>query len=95
MEAYRRQTKRIPHAPISIQHDMERQHQAVEEGETRNVFKARDHLGTGIEPILPRDIGRGVPRVGYTPIIGDEQNGSGVEHRCQCSDLPPHPTSGM
>jgi len=33
---------------------MERHDQAVEEGETRDALKELDHLGTRIEPILPR-----------------------------------------
>jgi hypothetical protein len=33
---------------------MEHQHHAMEEGETGDALKARDHLGAGIEPILPR-----------------------------------------
>jgi hypothetical protein len=35
-------------------HDMERHDQAVEEGEPRDALTELDHLGTGIEPILPR-----------------------------------------
>ena len=35
-------------------HHMEGQNQAMKASETRNTFKELDHLGTGIEPLLPR-----------------------------------------